>query len=529
MRKADHDTSNISRLRTRCRTAASILIVACLSALVPVQAAVDAPFDLVLMGGRVIDPETGLDAVRNVGLRDGRISAVSGEDLEGVEEVDVTGLIVAPGFINVHSHGWTPLAQNFEVADGVTTALELEAGTFPASSLGTFEPVAIAGRSRLNFGASVGHAFARGAVLEGDDAVSGFDDQLARALSGSGSIDMERPAFRQALDSGQVDQLEVLLRRELGAGTGLGIGMLLDYMSEAVSEQEMHRVFEVAGDTGAPIFIHIRRGVAGDPAGLIEVIDLAKATGAQVHICHVQASAMGGIAEFLRLIGEARDEGVRISTESFPYNAGSTSNTAAVFNRDWRRIFAISYEDVEIAATGERFTRESWDRYRETAPGTGVIHHYNREAWTSIATNAPDVLVAADGVPVVSLESNVAPFGIGTNARILGRYVREKQSLSMVDALRKMTLLPAQMLGTYNPAFDRKGRVQVGMDADITVFDPQRVMDRATYRAPYQQSAGIPHVIVGGEFVVRDGKLLQNAFPGKRVARSGSGARRTGT
>ena len=266
-------------------------------------------------------------------------------------------------------------------------------------------------------------------------------------------------------------------------------------------------------------YIHIRRGIAGDSAGLVEVIDLARATGARVHICHLQASAMGGIAEFLRLIREARADGVAITTESFPYNAGSTSNTAAVFNRDWQKIFAITYEDVEIAATGERFTEESWNEYRKNAPGTGVIHHYNREAWTAVATNAPDVIVAADGLPVISLDRKVAPFGIGTNARILGRYVREKQSLSLMDALRKMTLLPAQMLASYSPSFALKGRLQEGMDADITVFDPERVIDQATFSEPYQQSEGIVHVLVGGRFAVRDDELVENAYPGERVTR----------
>lgn len=476
-------------------------------------------YDVVLAGGRVIDPETGMDAVRSVGISGNRIARISAGELEGHKVVDVSDLVVAPGFINVHSHAWTPLGQEFEVLDGVTTALELEAGAFPAASFGTHEPIAIADKSRINFGASVGHAFARSKVLDGKNAVSGADDMTARQVGTALSIDMEISMFRATLDGSQIRELERLLRNELKQGVGLGIGMLLDYMSEAVSDAEMEVLFQIAADTGAPIFVHIRRGVAGDPAGLEEVIDYARKTGAQVHICHLQASAMGGVKRFLHLIRSARAEGIRISTESFPYNAGSTSNTAAVFNRNWQEIFAISYGDVEIASTGERFTKDSWEHYRESAPGTTVIHHYNKEEWTSIATNAPDVMVASDGTPVISLKANVAPFGIGTNARILGRYVRERQSLTLIQAIRKMTLLPADMLSTYNPAFRQKGRLQEGMDADITVFDPNNVIDRATYREPFQHSEGFMQVLVGGQFVVKDGILLPDAYPGVRVDR----------
>jgi hypothetical protein len=206
-------------------------------------------------------------------------------------------------------------------------------------------------------------------------------------------------------------------------------------MSEVVDDAEMRAVFELAADRKAPIIVHIRRGVAGDPAGLQEIIEYAQESAAAVHICHVQANAMSNIEEFLRLIREARDEGTKITTESFPYNGASTSNTAAVFNRDWQTIFDITYEDVEWAATGERFTEEMWHEYREKYPGGTIIHHYNKEEWTSVATNAPDVIVAADGFPIFTLEQKVAPFGIGTNSRVLGRYVREKGSLSLQDAI----------------------------------------------------------------------------------------------
>ena len=160
-----------------------------------------------------------------------------------------------------------------------------------------------------------------------------------------------------------------------------------------------------------------------------------------------------------------------------------------------------------------------WNEYREKYPGGSVIHHYNREEWTSIATNAPDVIVASDGGPILNLEQKIAPFGIGTNARILGRYVREQGTLSLTDAIARMTWLPVKVLQNYSSAMARKGRLQVGMDADITIFDPETVIDNATYKAPYQASTGFVHVLVNGQFVVRDGDLLEGSYPGRRVLR----------
>ena len=473
--------------------------------------------ELVLNGGRVMDPESGFDAIRDVAISGGRIVAVSESGLAGKESVDVSGLVVAPGFINLHSHAWTPLGQRFQAQDGVTTELELESGSYPVSDFGTHEPIAIAGRAAINYGASVGHAWVRSAMKDGDLAISGFD-ALIGGQAGGLRIGMNRPAFRDPMRAAELPALRAHLQRGLDQG-GIGIGLLLDYMSEVVDTAELRVVFKVAGERGAPVIVHIRRGVAGDPAGLVEVIGLAEEFGAPLHICHLQASAMGGVAEFLRLIRGARERGVAVSTESFPYNAGSTSNTAAVFNRDWRKIFAIDYEDVEVAATGERFTEATWREYRETKPGLGVIHHYNREQWTAIATNAPDVAVASDGMAIVDLDVKVPPWGIGTNARVLGRYVREKGSLELMTALAKMTLLPASILENYAPALRNKGRIRPGADADITVFDPKTVIDNATFRDPYQPSSGIEHVLVNGTFIVREGQFQEGAYPGKRILR----------
>jgi len=462
-----------------------------------------------------MDPYSGFDAIRDVGIRGGRIAAVDTGPLPGDQVIDATGLVVAPGFIDLHSHAQSRLGQEFQVRDGVTTALELESGSFPVSALGTHGPSAIEPDARIHFGASVGHAWVRARVLEGGNAVSGLDGAAARALQGEAS-GLGAAAFHETLDAAQIEALRDGLEDGLDEG-GLGIGLLLDYMSDAVSDEELRAVFELAAERQAPIFVHVRRGIAGDPAGLEEVIALAETTGAPVHICHVQANAMGAIEEFLAKIRAARTRGVAITTESFPYNAGSTAISAAVFDRDWRSIFDIDYGDVEWSATGERLTESRWKELRATQPDGLVIHHYNQEAWTRVATLAPDVIVASDGMPLLSLRSKVVPNGTGTFSRILARYVREQQALDLMTALSKMSHQPARLLEGIAPAFRRKGRITPGTDADLVVFDPHRIQDRASYRDPFVPPEGIVHVLVDGKRVVHEGALLPDAYPGRRI------------
>jgi N-acyl-D-aspartate/D-glutamate deacylase len=477
-------------------------------------------YTLAINNGRVIDPESGLDAIRHIGISGDEIVAVSSTPLSADQVIDAAGLVVSPGFIDLHTHSPTLLGEYYQAFDGVTTALELEAGFYPLmkyrSQLGE--------SALINYGASAGYVSMRiyeknGLEMAGVGATptpvgfKGWKTALMYLLT-----DIETALSASLSEEANKEELAALremLIADLDAGA-LGIGLPLDYFSDAIQDTEMHMIFQVAAQRDAPVFIHIRRGIDGDPAGLREVIGLAKEHGTSVHVCHITHNAVSNLELFLAEIRRAREEGVDITTEVLPYNAGSTLISAAVFTRDWQTIFNITYEDVEWAATGERFDKEMWQDYQESYPDGLVIHHYLKEEWTRRAVQEPGVIIVSDLPPMQSKEKKVPPHN-GAFSKILGHYVRDEQLLDLSTAIKKMTLLPAQRLEAYAPVFSRKGRIQESMDADITIFDPATITSNATYQDPYQEASGIAHVIVNGKPIISEGKLVAGSHPGKRL------------
>lgn len=500
-----------------------ILVVLLASLMAP--GAWPAEYELAIVNGRVIDPESGLDAVRHIGVQGGEIVAVSELPLAADTVIDATGLVVAPGFIDLHTHSPTPLGQYYQAFDGVTTALELEAGYYPVREYGS----AISEEPLVNYGASAGHVIARLLEKDGLGSASPMEQPAPANLRGwwtvlkfllLGANTALEASFREPATAAELQRLRGRLEQGLDQGA-LGIGLPLDYFSAAIREDELHMLFEVAAQRNAPLFIHIRRGIDGDPSGLREVLDLARDTGAPIHICHITHNAMSQLELFLEEIRMARAQGVDVSTEVLPFNTGSTSIGAAVFGRDWQTIFNITYEDVQWASTGEWFNKAMWEDYREKYPDGAVIHHYLEEDWARRALAEPGVIVVSDLLPMRSRDEKVPPHNAAFS-KVLARYVREEQLLSLPDALARMSLLPARRLQDFAPVFARKGRLQPGMDADITIFDPMAITDNATYMEPYREATGIEYVIVGGVPVISQAKLVEGRFPGQRML-SGSG------
>ena len=211
--------------------------------------------------------------------------------------------------------------------------------------------------------------------------------------------------------------------------------------------------------------------------GVQEVIANATATGASLHIVHINSSSLGHLPINLELIAGARDRGLDLTTEAYPYTAASTGLESAIFDPGWQEELGISYGDIQWQDSGERLTESTFNAYREQ--GGIVIIHMMKPEWIEQAMAAPYVMVASDGMP---FSPNAHPRGAGTFTRLLGRYVREWKVLDLMTALKKITIMPAQRLEEISPMMRNKGRIRIGADADITVFDPATVIDTATLR-----------------------------------------------
>lgn len=462
-------------------------------------------FDVVLAGGRVMDPASGLDAVRHVGLRGGSIAAISATPLASDVIVDVSGLVVAPGFIDPHAHAQSLEGNRLQARDGVTTALELESGALPTNDWYRMRE----GQALLNYGATAGHISSRIAVMHHKERWSEIS-----AMRQDTSIPRPDWTHRKATRA-EIDEMVAHLERGLAAGA-LGVGMGPAYTPGA-SREELLRVFEVAARHKALAFIHMRSAGEIEPGGSIdalqEVLANAAATGASVHIVHITSMGLRQTRRLLDMIDGARSRGLDVTTELYPYTAASTYLQSALFEPGWQERFAIGFKDVQWAATGERLTEDSFARYR--AKGGFVVIHMIPEDALRAALTHPRVMIGSDGVPLTNGGGH--PRGVGTYARVLGRYVRQEKLLDLMTALRKISWMPAERLSPFVPAMRQKGRIAVGMDADLTIFDPTRVIDRATYEKPAQFSEGIRHVIVGGTFVVRDERLVPDVAPGRPI------------
>lgn len=459
-------------------------------------------FDLVLEGGRVMDPETGLDAVRNVGIREGKIARISETALSGKRVVHASGLVVAPGFIDLHQHGQDLASGRVKAFDGVTSALELEIG---APDVAQFLK-AKDGHSLIHYGTTASQVAARALAF-------GATLPEGTILPKSG------PATDEHATPEQIHRIEARLQEELDAGA-LGVGMGIEYVPGA-TRTEVIDMFRVAAERNVPVYTHMRNAGRVEPgsaiAALEEVIAAAAITGAPLHVVHINSTCLKDSLECLSMIDGARERGLDVTTEAYPYIVGMTAINSAVFNPGWREKQAIDYGDLVIPETGEHLTKERFEELHNSSKPQWVLIFANTQQIVDAIIPNPLIMIASDGI-------EAHPRNAGTYSRVIREYVREKKTLTLMEALRKMTLMPAQMLERSTPAGRLKGRLQEGADADIVVFDPQTLSDRSTFQKPMEPSVGVHYLLVGGTVLIDDRKMVADIYPGRAILGPGKSA-----
>ena len=452
-------------------------------------------FDLVLEGGRVMDPETGLDAIRNVGIREGKIARISESPLSGRRNVRASGLVVAPGFIDLHQHGQDVASGRVKAFDGVTTALEMEIGAADVAQFLKEKE----GHSLIHYGTTASFLSARSLAF-------------GTPLPAGAILPKSGPATEEHATAEQIAQMEKRLISEIDAGA-LGVGIGIEY-APGSTRLEIIDMFRVAAEHKLPVYTHMRAAGRVEPGSAIqsteEVIGAAAITGAPLHIVHVNSTCLKDSLTCLSLIGGARTHGIDVTTEAYPYIAGMTAINSAVFNPGWREKLGIDYGDLVIPNTGEHLTKARFDELHNSSTAQWVLIFANKQQIVDAIIPNPLIMIASDG-------AEGHPRNAGTYSRVLREYVREKKSLSLMEALRKMTLMPAQMLERSTPVGRLKGRLQEGADADIVVFDPQTISDRSTFEKPMEPSVGVHYLLVGGTVLIEDGKMVADVYPGRAI------------
>jgi len=430
-------------------------------------------FDTVIKGGRVVDPDSGFDQVADVGIDGDRVASISSEALTGKATIDAAGLVVAPGFIDVLSYEPNPYGVWYKLGDGVTTNLGMHGIKNPPDAAKFFAAYEGANRPPVHYGGS-------------------FSDQWSRDAAG----------VKGAPTKDQLAKLEDRLHQGIADGF---IGLAIDpEYAPTISFEEFTGLATVAQKLDMPLFSHIRYSSPepADQSSLVaidELLKVARETGVAVHVDHIPSMATFVMDEAIAKLDAARAEGLDVTGCAYPYDFWGTYLASARFNGDWQSRFRISYGDLQLAGSTERLTAQSFKKYQ--AQNKLVVAYAIPPDDVVKALKTPWVMVGSDAIPESS--NNNHPRGAGNFSRLLGKYVREDQVLSLNDALAKITVLPARRLEKRVPMLTRKGRVQIGADADLTVFDPATVRDQSTVENPAQMSRGIEYVLVMGK-VVKD-------------------------
>ncbi len=448
------------------------------------------PYDIVIRNGRVMDPESATDAILTIGIRADSIAAISTDSLWGKKIIDARGLVVAPGFIDILSYAPREAGNWNKLADGVTTNLAMHGGAaYPSRWYRSMADQ----RPPLHYGASFFYTEARNRFV---------GDRYAK------------------LPKKHLKTIEALADSALRAGA-LGVSFSLEYVP-GISGEEILPLMRLAKRYDVPVFFHARYSDMEPPGtnldALDELIAYAVSTGAAVHIDHINST--GGtfsMQQSIERIETAHGRGLDITACVYPYTFWGTYLNSARFDKGWQQRFRISYDSLQLGGSSERLTEASFKKYR--AQGKLAIAYAIPNDDVVAALKAPWVMIGSDAI--LEWGYNNHPRASGTFSRTIATYVRDQRVISLMDAIAKMSLLPARRLERGAPAFRKKGRLSAGSDADIVVFDAEKIRDRSTVEHPELSSEGMQYVVVAGKVVMEHGRFNRKIRVGRAIRGAG--------
>jgi len=482
-------------------------------------------FDLVIINGRVMDPETEFDAIRNVGVKDGIIGIITEKDIKGKETIDATGLVVSPGFIDTHFHSTDGFGGKVAARDGITTAIDLEGGAYHIDQW----YAAKKGNWPLNYGASVSHERVREIVLDGMkfdapvDAITLFEDRAKAGEDGVLGWSSTRP------DLNQLNEINMLIDEQLRQGA-LGVSSLTGYARSGITTYELFEIQRASAKYGRMFASHQRfHGNPTNPQaalGFDEMFTNAMLLDAPLMVCHDNDSDWWEIEEKLQM---ARNKGMNMWSEYYPYAAASSEvNAEYMAPAIFEDVMGYNYQECVYDPSQDKFlSKEEVLALQKTDPArTIVIHLPPRKKWLPRWPTMPHMTVASDAMwmdggrdaDFAFEEYGGHPRTAGSRGKVL-KMARE-QNIPLLFTLSQLSYWSAKHLGDMGlEAMQVRGRMQEGMVADITIFDAATVQDNSTYKLGEQglPTTGIPYVIVNGTMVVKDSEFQYDVSPGQPI------------
>lgn len=451
-------------------------------------------YDIAIREGRIVDFRNNRMIMGDIGIKEGKIVDV-GECLKGARnDIDAGGLLVSPGFIDIHMHeeqiGNTTDGDDYDIANkmlamGVTTAVGGNCGN-NRQGINDFLYFIDHNGAPINYLTYIGHNYLRNLL--------GIDP------------------YRGATDS-EILKMNEIARKYVESNDAIGISYGIEY-SPGITFQEMVDITDGIEDR-IMLSAHYRDDGDRAIASIKEMIEVSEFTKKPMQISHIgSCSAMGQMTEALEIIRDSIDRGVDIAVDCYPYNAFSTRIGSAVFDEGCFEKWNKSYDSIlltEAPYKGIYCDEDLFYKVRKEYPNMLVVAFVMNEEEVIEALRAPFVYVASDGL---LNRGQGHPRAAGTFPKVLGKYVREEKQMDLIDALKKMTLLPARRLGLAS-----KGDIQIGMDADIVIFNPDAIIDKASFMDPTRAPAGIEHVILDGKVAMERNNVINNRL-GKSIRRN---------